>query len=392
MKKAYNILATILFLFILFAFPVATKLTPNKDKSFFENRDLKKVPEYSSASLFDGSYLPQWEEYLSDHIAYRDEMIYAYTYINANIFKKVNVNDIIITDKALLPYNEPKEINEEEIKSQSEKMADKLSVLNKACEDVGAKFLYVGIPEQRSILRADYPSYLENDDKYLDTVEKEFFSSLDTRGIQYINMMDVFKNEDYRSYYSVTDHHYNIFGAFKTYAEITNTLLEDGVPLEKHVEEDFNLVELKNDFYGSRAKMIYKAYSMPDNLAYYELKEAIPFNRFDSDIEIYPARMCFAPKSETEDITYNVYMGGDNAETYVFTHRPELPNVLIFGDSFTNPLETLLYTSFNKMLALDLRHNKKKSIYEYIEEFNPDVVLLVRDDTCYLSFDGNGGF
>ena len=82
-------------------------------------------------------------------------------------------------------------------------------------------------------------------------------------------------------------------------------------------------------------------------------------------------------------------MGGDNAETYIKTYRPELPKILIFGDSFTNPLETLIYTSFDEMMAIDLRHNKK-SIYEYINEFSPDVVLLVRDDTCYLSNDGNG--
>lgn len=385
MKKTYNILAVLVFVFVLFFFPIATKLMPHKEYSFYENRNLEPVPVYSKEALFDGTYLPKWETYFSDQIAYRDEMIYAYTYINANLFGKVNVNNIIITENALLPYNAPKTVSQEEVANSCEKMADRISNLKNACDKIGAKFMYVGIPEQSSILRDDYPTYLENNNEYLNTVEKEFFASLERREIEFINMMEIFKNEDYRSYYSVTDHHYNIFGAFRTYTEIMNKVNMG----EIHTANDFNLVELQNEFFGSRARMIYKAYPMPDHLAYYEPKIPIPFERYDRGTAV--SRIFFVPKDVSEDITYNVYMGGDNAETYIHTNREELPDILIFGDSFTNPLETLLYTSFNSMLAVDLRHNKK-SIYEYIEEFSPDLVLLVRDDTCYLSFDGNGSF
>ncbi len=389
MKKLYNILAIIVFLFIIFSIPIATKFSENKEYSFYENRNLATVPEYSTEELFNGTYLPKWETYLSDHIAFRDEMIYAYTYLNANVFKKVNVNNIILTDKALLPYNAPRTFTENEITASCKKMSEKLSTLNKSCMDVGAQFVYVGIPEQRSMLREDYPDYLENDNEYLNVVEKEFFKSLDDHGIEYINMMNIFKNEDFRSYYSVTDHHYNIFGAFRTYTAIMDHLEKTDKADGRLELSDFNLINLEHNFFGSRARMIYKAYPIPDYLSYYEPKEAIPFDRYDSGVHIN--RIFFVPKDVNEDITYNVYMGGDNAETYVYTNRPELPKLLVFGDSFTNPLETLLYTSFDSMLAIDLRHNKK-SIYEYINEYQPDVVLLVRDDTCYLSFDGNGKF
>lgn len=385
MKKAYNILAVLVFIFILFFFPIATKMLPHKEYSFYENRNLEPVPVYTKETLFNGTYLPKWETYFSDQIAFRDEMIYAYTYINANVFGKVNVNNIIITEKALLPYNAPKSFSRENVINSCKKMASKVDNLKNACEEIGAKFMYVGIPEQSSILRDDYPSYLENNDEYLTAVEEEFFAALDERGIDYLNMMEVFKNEDYRSYYSVTDHHYNIFGAFRTYTEIMKKVNMG----EMHCEDDFNLIKLENDFFGSRARMIYKAYSMPDYLAYYEPKTPIPFERYDKGTSV--SRIFFVPKEVSQDITYGVYMGGDNAETYIHTNRENLPDILIFGDSFTNPLETLLYTSFDSLLAIDLRHNKK-SIYEYITEFSPDLVLLVRDDTCYLSFDGNGSF
>ena len=80
----------------------------------------------------------------------------------------------------------------------------------------------------------------------------------------------------------------------------------------------------------------------------------------------------------------------DKAETILRTDRPELPNLLIFGDSFTNPLETLFYTGFNETRSLDLRYYDQKGILEYLEEYRPDVVICIRDDTAYLSTEGNG--
>jgi hypothetical protein len=389
MKKLYNFIAIAVFIFILFFFPIATKLAEHKEYSFYENRNLEPVPVFTKETLFDGTYLPKWDKYFSDQIAFRDEMIYAYTYINANIFKKVNVNNIVITENSLLPFNQPKQIDETSIKNSCESVTDKISKLSDFCEKSGAEFIFVGIPEQRSMLRNDYPDYLENDDEYLNLVENHFFKMLNSKNVDYLNMMDIFSKEDYRGYYSVTDHHFNIFGAFRTYTAIMEKLDCFGCADGKLTESDFNLVTLEHNFYGSRARMIYKAYPIPDNLAYYEPKEKIDYERFDRGTKV--ERIFFVPSDVNEDITYGVYMGGDNGETYIHTNRPELKKLLIFGDSFTNPLETLLYTGFDSMLTVDLRHNKK-SIYEYIEEFSPDVVLLVRDDTCYLSTDGNGNF
>ena len=68
-------------------------------------------------------------------------------------------------------------------------------------------------------------------------------------------------------------------------------------------------------------------------------------------------------------------MGGDIAETVIETGRSWLPDCIIFGDSFTNALETALYCSFDTTVALDFRHNKARTIYDYIEEYKPDVVI-----------------
>ena len=115
----------------------------------------------------------------------------------------------------------------------------------------------------------------------------------------------------------------------------------------------------------------------------------VPFTRTDNGAPV-PATLYELPEDPAAEVTYDVYMGGDKAETILRTDRPELPNLLIFGDSFTNPLETLFYTGFNETRSLDLRYYDQKGILEYLEEYRPDVVICIRDDTAYLSTEGNG--
>ena len=99
-------------------------------------------------------------------------------------------------------------------------------------------------------------------------------------------------------------------------------------------------------------------------------------------------------KAEGEDeraIVYTDYMGGDIAETVIRTDRPELPNALIFGDSFTNPVECLAYYSFNELRSVDLRHYTAQSLSDYIAAYQPDV-LCVRDYQSLLLREFNGDF
>ena len=90
------------------------------------------------------------------------------------------------------------------------------------------------------------------------------------------------------------------------------------------------------------------------------------------------------------DVTYSVYMGGDIAETVIDTGREELPTLLLYGDSFSNPLECLLWRDFNVTYCVDFRYETEKTLDDYLEEYHPDVVLCVRDETTFLSADGNG--
>jgi hypothetical protein len=154
-------------------------------------------------------------------------------------------------------------------------------------------------------------------------------------------------------------------------------------------ENDLRFTVLPNPFMGSGNRKLFGLWKNNENLIIGEQLQPVSFLRWDEGAVSEPV-LYTLPQNDTEAVSFNVYMGGDHAETVLDTGRPELPDLLIFGDSFTNPLETLLYTGFNVTRCLDLRTYTEMGILAYIEAYKPDVVICVRDDSSYLSSEGNG--
>ncbi len=390
-KKISDIILIFIFLAVIFAFPIFTKLAPPLEISEYENRELALAPVYSAQSLLDGKYFSDWEVYLSDHIWKRDFMLLSDIKYKYYVLKRNVVNDVIIGEEVLLPYMEYIELDSGSAQ-KSEEMAKKLSGLSDFISGYGGKFIYIGIPEQYSALRDKYPDYLFNNELNLTNDENNFFSSLDKTGVEYINMRKIFSQKGgSEKYYLKTDHHFNIHGAYLTYKTLCGYLKESGYNVNEITEEELTFKRLENNFYGSRSRKLYNISSVIDKLETIEFSDEIPFARRDNGNDVNPV-VFNTPASEEENVTYGLYMGGDIAECVISTNRDWLPDILIFGDSFTNAIETVLWTAFDEMRSIDLRHYGEMKIYDYIELHKPDIVICVRDDTAYLSFDGNGGF
>ena len=71
MKKVSGFLAVICFLTLIFSGMVVTVAKPKEEKSFYENRMLDAMPEYSEQAVADGTYFTDLESYLADHAAVR---------------------------------------------------------------------------------------------------------------------------------------------------------------------------------------------------------------------------------------------------------------------------------------------------------------------------------
>lgn len=152
---------------------------------------------------------------------------------------------------------------------------------------------------------------------------------------------------------------------------------------------DFEWKSLQNPFLGSSNRKLFGLWNTSDAIQLAYPKENIPFVRTNNGIQV-DSTVYTLPENEDELVTYSVYMGGDIGESVITTNRPKLPNILIYGDSFTNPLETLLWTQANELRSIDFRYYTQSTLKDYITEHKPDIVICVRDETAFLSEAGNG--
>lgn len=394
MKRFGQIILIMLFAGIITAIPVLSKLQTYQAISQFENRKLAEAPVLTKTSLLNGEYFGQWENYISDHIFARNQWIKGYTYLNMAILGKSSINDIVIGRNGfLLPFfayggKQEKTSSEENLDIMSRQLRE----LQDSIERYGGRFFFVGIPSQASYHKESYPVHLQSINKLMEETEALFFDKLDKLGVSYINMNPIFRRNPEIEYYYRTDHHYNFEGAYATYYEIINSISEKSrlkisPPMGK---ADLDIVTLPNPFGGSRNRQIYYMVPTEEHIQLAYPKTQIPYEKYvngKADNKLY-----YLKEDASTMVNYTVYMGGDWAETVFKTNNDDLPNLLVFGDSFTNAIEPLLFNHFNETRILDLRHYNKMSLFEYIEQYKPDMVLMVRDDLNYGNLEGNGSF
>lgn len=391
MKRLSELFVVVCFLGFLTAAMAGTLLREEETYSFFENRRLAAKPEYSAQSDGDGSYAAQWERWLADHAAGRRTLLKAKTRLDLALGRPV-VNDVVVTEENLLPYAKAGVVNPDIIADKAQAMGDNLSRIRDTVEDYGGYYCYVGVPCQYAYHEDSYPWYLNDRSELTRLSVEELSKALEQRQVDFLDMGAVFDQMGRpEELSSPVDNHYSIRGAYVVY----QTLMEQvaartGLDIPILEEEDVTFTELPNDYLGSRERKLLGLERREDKLSLLEPVEPIPFTRMDNGKE-RPATVYSMPKNEWEPVLYGLYMGGDIAETVVDTGREELPSVLIYGDSFTNALECVLYLSFDKMYSLDLRHYKDMSLEEYIQAVQPDVVVCVRDYEALLDQGKNGG-
>lgn len=372
MEKFFNRLLIITFTAAMLVFFFATVAKKQPEVLFFDNR--------KAATLEDGDL----EKWYSDRLAFRDSLLKGYVLVNKNIFQKKEVNNVVYGENALLAYYTTNSFDEEQTNSDITAMADYLQRVKETSEKSGGKLVYVGIPAELSVFKEAYPKGFCDYSPRFDYLQENFFAALDEKGIDYIDTKPYFVNSTQKEKeYFTNDHHYTFFGALQVY-----NMLAERLNLHPLKEEDFDYETLPNAFLGAMSRKIYDLYPNDNRVTLGYLKNAPKFTRYDMDQPV-DANLYTLP-SPTDYATYNIFMGGDKAETCIDTDRAVLPTVLVVGDSYSNALESILWSSVGKMYSLDYRYYKGKNLLNYIEEKKPDYVIMIRDETVYVDQSGNG--
>ena len=391
MEKWMNRAFLALLLAVLLAVPAGTALWSHRETTaYYENRTLAELPDLSWESLRDGSYGTDLESWYSDHAPGRTTLLELDTAVQLNVLRRPVVNDVVVNAPALLPKLDCDECTEEAYQYSAQPIEKDFGAISAFVEGCGGQFYYAGFPEQRVYFEDLFPDYLNSHAQEAETADRVFAQALSDAGVTFWDMRQVYEELGHPAeYYSTVDHHYNYYGAYAAYRAILEKLAAQDWDLPVLTEADIDFVELPNPYIGSRNRKLYNLWPNTDRAAIGVQKDPVAYTRWDNGA-LSDKPLFVLPAEDYMPTTYNLYMGGDFAETVLETDRPELPDVLIFGDSFTNALETLLYASFDETHILDLRHYTEKSLKDYVAEYRPDIVLCIQNDTFYYTATGNG--
>ena len=395
--KFHKLLLIVPVLAVLFLVPLTTvlsalpssPLTPTAGYSVWENRTMADIPELTAESFWGGTYFSQWETLLSDRFYGRDRWMELYTaYRMAR--QSASVNDVVLTDDTLLPQNDIPDYSSRDFDAEAEHMAAELQAIDEQVSAYGGTMLYVGVPEQRSMYRDRYPAWQEDNAEYLQNVEENFAAAMEAHDVPLLLMRPLLEGrEDLTALYSTVDHHYTLLGAYETYRAVCEKLTEAGWDIPVVTEDHITFTELPNPYLGTYNRKLYGLSPVSEKLWVMESDMAVPFTRTDNGEAVEPTVQDL-PDGTWQYVYYNLYMGGDKAETVIDTGRDDLPSILIWGDSFTNAFETIAWMSFGEMRSIDLRYYEDMTLSAYIDRYHPDIVLCIRDDLNYLSTLGNG--
>ena len=391
MKKFTELLFVLLFSAALAWGGVTTLLREKDTYSYYENRMLASMPEATEEAVADGSYFSALETYLSDHTALREDLVFFSTNVDIHILKRPVVNDIVVQDSILLPYLEYESISESGLAYYADRLAENLSSIDAAVESYGGIYCYVVIPGQYSYFEDLYPQYLNNRSRYMDRNLELISQALAARDVNFLDLGPTFEALGYPAELSSqVDNHFSAKGAYLAYKTILETINgEYGGDLRVMEEDELTFTSLPNHYLGSRARKIFDLVEFDEQLCIMEPKDPVSFRRYNNGTET-PAIINSIPQDSSQDVTYNCYMGGDIAMTRIDTDREELPTVLLYGDSFTNAVESILYLSCDTMYSLDLRHYTEKTVTEFVLETQPDYVICLRDYGVMNNYWHNG--
>ena len=392
MKRICEWAMVLLFSASLLILMAATILLPKERYSYYENRNLSDIPVLSAETVLSGQIFDDLETMFCDYAAWRTGALKAMTWCDLNLFHRPVVNDTVVTDEVLLEQLYTMPDSAEDIVRKAEDVAADNAALRDQIESYGGCYCYLAVPCQYAYYEDKYPSYLENRAAYTAAELAAFSAAMEEHGVTYVDMGSIFDAKGHLPEFSSTvDNHYGLPGAYETYRAAVQALHSAyGLALPFPEEgTDVDFTALPNPYMGSRTRKLMGLRGNDEHLLTAVFREDIPFTRFDNGGEAAPSVYAL-PATDSEPVTYGLYMGGDIAETVIRTDRPALPSVLIFGDSFTNPVECLAYYSFNELRSIDLRHYTAQSLRDYVDAYRPDVVLCVRDYQSLLSREYNG--
>ena len=352
MNKIKTILMTAVFVLIIGGFSLFHIILPDGALSAWERRKLQQMPEISASTLFDGYFMRNFENYLTDQFPLRDSLRTLKARFHFNVLGQKDNNDIVIINGSATKLD--RKINGASVSHFTEKIT---KLYDKYLKGTDCKVYFSLIPDKNTFLTEGtiYPHF-EFDELYEMTVEN-LPQELEKIEIKSLLSADM---------YYTTDSHWR---------------QEMLVPVADHIRNILGVASLgtlekkdAGDFYG----VYYGQSALPlsaDKLVYLtndEIGGATVTNIEKEGItEVYDLS-----KLEALD-RYDIFLSGAVSVIEITNPKGEAgKELIIFRDSFTSSLAPLLIPGYSKVTLVDTRYIPTNMVERFVKFDGQDVMFI----------------
>lgn len=372
---------------IIFGFCISIAIRGQEDSSITENRALVKFPKFSFTDFFSGKYQDTLESSLAD------QMLFGQTIKNSMITSKA---ETIGKWQTKLATNLEKEEALDDIQELEEQEQEKPKEVRKIkyipisgtdvyhygdSEYMVFKYRSLGKNKDRINEESEsYQEHFEGIDSYfyfvntsksinfntVDETENEFLAYIKQTFSDFkCDGLKIDSYEQYMDYFYETDHHWNYKGSYQGYKDVINLLLPGEEVLEPIETKTFDTY-----YYGSNARTT-AVYTNKEKFTVYDFKFPKHTIYVNGYLSGYGNRDMYYNNGYSNEKGYNHYgafYGGDYAEVIFDFNQPDKENLLVIAPSYSNAIDRLVASHFNKTYYIDLRHYEN----EFGKPFNPE--------------------
>lgn len=390
LPKTGDIITVGVFLTLIFGFALAGLITPDKEFSEMENSTLQQKPEFSFERLKNGSFTGDIEQYMSDQIFLRDQLVALKSCVDLGL-GKTYLNGVYLAEDGF--YIQDYQENRAQVGTNIGCLNDFADGLDK---DITVDLLLV--PNASCVLSDKLPK----GNKCGDQDETAWLiSEMLSDRIRLTYPAKELRAEGEKSYYR-TDHHWTAHGAAIGSKELRRTMklpAIDGWGFGEG-EDRSELLETTvrelPDFYGTLYSKAPTPWAKSDTI------ELVTYNSNDeisvryvsqsgdhripeecSDTDGVPTKKgLFVKAPETTKDKYAAIMGGNFALCEIESSGIGMQSeerVLILKDSYANAMLPDLCAHFKHISMIDLRyyHMEEETVSEYVQSHGIDRVIFI---------------
>ncbi|MGI5958441.1 MAG: DHHW family protein [Massiliimalia sp.] len=369
LKKPFhkNILPALIALIVVLCITIGSVAAPKKLFSQISGQLLSSFPKFSVANWKNGTYERRMENYLEDHILFRETCTRTVNQIRVWTGTQEIGNIFLLKDRFIRKIPE---------KSYSA-MKQNTKSISQFFKQYSKSSCYLGlIPTACEIYKDELPTQRVFNQQQ--AIAECYESIPDASGIDLYGGLSGAK-EDRLFYHS--DTRWTSAGAFIGYNEIAKTMGETPVN-----EALFNIEHAAYDYYGNLSRELCLTPDVSDTIDIYHYSRQTPVTKVE--------KISGGQREEYTSILFrdflesgyqqSVFLGYDTPLTRIETNLDNGKKLLLFGDSLSDSLMQFLPLHYEEILFVDLTTVSKDDL----RQINPDrynTVLFLYSMETYLN-------